>query len=48
MERTIWTADVTQEQWDKLTEQDMNQICEDLDIYWEQLLEEHLDKGGTK
>jgi len=45
MELIIWQAKATQEEWEKLTDLDLDQIADDLEIYFEQLKEQHLDKG---
>jgi len=44
MERIIWSAEATEEEWEQLTEQDLDDICDDLDIYFKQLVEELLAK----
>lgn len=45
MQYIIWQAEVTKEAWEKLTEEALDQICDDLEIFFDQLREYHLDKG---
>lgn len=44
MFHTIWQARLTKEEWDKLNSQDLEQMCDDLEIFWEHLKTHHLDK----
>ncbi|MBA7524586.1 hypothetical protein ES705_16735 [subsurface metagenome] len=44
MENMVWKAELTDEEWEKVSEQDLDQMCDDLDIFWEQLKTRVLDK----
>ena len=44
MKHLVWQAEVTQQEWDDLSELDLEQMSDDLDIFWEQLKLQYLDK----
>lgn len=48
MKHPIWQGEITDKDWEQLTEQDLDQICDDLEIYFEQLVKEHLKQRGIK
>lgn len=44
MEHIVWEAELTQEEWDNLSDQDLADMAEDLDVKWRDIIASYLPK----
>ena len=48
MRNRIWSAELSDKEWDNITNKQLDELQNDLADFWEQLKEEVLENGETK